>query len=193
MKTTKLPRQITISCARDEDVGRLVLAAAEGEGAKLRKLLHHCVHRRQDVAAEYPVSGRRGSVGPAGLGQIAADPPRSQPSADRRAHRQRDRRQRRAEGRRLGFGGQRPCDRNRRQLRQRLPLAGEHRSERPEDGIRRGRRKSPSQRAVLHRPALRRASGDARRGVVRGAVGPTTKRVPGWWLPPPLNQSRYRP
>ncbi|HEX4129964.1 MAG TPA: hypothetical protein VHZ24_07965 [Pirellulales bacterium] len=38
MKTIKkLPSQITISCGRDEDVGRLVLAAAEGEPAKLRR------------------------------------------------------------------------------------------------------------------------------------------------------------
>ncbi len=37
MKKTKVPSQITLTCGRDEDAGRLVLAAPEAEGAKLRK------------------------------------------------------------------------------------------------------------------------------------------------------------
>jgi hypothetical protein len=57
MKNKKLPSQITISCGRDEDGGRLVLAAAEGEGTKLRKfsLLAYTGTKMSLPGIPYPV------------------------------------------------------------------------------------------------------------------------------------------
>ena len=178
MKTTKLPSQITVSCGRDEDAGRLVLAAAEGEPAKLRRfsITAYTGGKMSLPNIPYPVV-----VDMSGLRVSAKSRPilRDHNPSQIVGHTDNVT----VNGGVLKVdgsvsGANCACNRDRRQLRQRFSLAGEHRGERPEDGVRRGRRKSPSQRAVLRGSALRRASGDARRGVVRGARGRRPNECP---------------